>query len=516
MTRTVRLMVFLAWFCTISGCSVEDDKRWLVADGRTLPASESSLSYDTAPGGVARSTVSECGPYTISKIFPIKLEIAMPEEVRVGKTFTHSIKVTNLADTALEKIVLDEPIARDFTFVASEPTAKMNGGNLTWIINSLKPHESREISVVGTATSARCIAQCATVTCTIPGCAWTNVVQPELALQKNATQDALVCEPIEVQYVLTNSGTGTASGLQIVDILPTDLTAVDGKGRVTFYVDRLAGGESKAFSAELTARKVGRYSSKAIAKSADGFTAESLTTETVVRQPSLKITMVGPERLYFGRRVDYEVKVRNDGDATAENTVIEGTIPLEATSATATNGGLFSGNKVRWLLGTIGTSSSKTVNLSYMPSKAETTVTTGTATADCADSATATASTSVLGIAAILLEVVDLEDPIEVGGEVTYVITATNQGSRVGTNIRIVCALEANQQFISASGATMGTEIGREIRFTPLPRLAPKDKATWRVVARAIRPGDVRFKVTMNTGEFERPVEETEATYLYE
>ena len=51
--------------------------------------------------------------------------------------------------------------------------------------------------------------------------------------------------------------------------------------------------------------------------------------------------------------------------------------------------------------------------------------------------------------------------------------------------------------------------------FAPLRTLAPKAKATWRVVVKAVEQDDTRFKVSMNTDEFERPVEETEATNLY-
>ena len=46
-------------------------------------------------------------------------------------------------------------------------------------------------------------------------------------------------------------------------------------------------------------------------------------------------------------------------------------------------------------------------------------------------------TTEVVGVPAILLEVVDVEDPVEVGKEAVYDIKVTNQGSAIGTNIRI-------------------------------------------------------------------------------
>ena len=132
-------------------------------------------------------------------------------------------------------------------------------------------------------------------------------------------------------------------------------------------------------------------------------------------------------------------------------------------------------------------------------------------------------STEVTGIPAILLEVIDLDDPIQVGGEETYVITITNQGSAPDTNIRVVCTLEANQQFVSASGdsgsgtrVVTGTVRGNQIVFQPLASLAPKAVATLRVVVKCTAAGDTRFKLTMNSDQLTRPVDETEATNIYE
>jgi uncharacterized repeat protein (TIGR01451 family) len=151
-----------------------------------------------------------------------------------------------------------------------------------------------------------------------------------------------------------------------------------------------------------------------------------------------------------------------------------------------------------------------------MPNKAGTITNYVTAAATCAEGVRASVKTSVAGIPAVLLEVIDIDDPVEIGGQTTYVITATNQGSSPGTNISIVCTLEENEQYVSSSGATRGTLADDTVTFTPLRSLAPKAKATWRVVVKAVKAGDVRFKVTMNTDQITRPVQETEATHLYE
>ena len=123
--------------------------------------------------------------------------------------------------------------------------------------------------------------------------------------------------------------------------------------------------------------------------------------------------------------------------------------------------------------------------------------------------------TTIEGIAAILLEVVDISDPIEVGQNETYLITVTNQGTKPDTNIRINCFLESTMKFVSASGETQTQAADGKIVFQPLDTLAPGDKATWKVVVQAINAGDVRFRVTMDSDQLTRNVVETEATNFY-
>ena len=113
------------------------------------------------------------------------------------------------------------------------------------------------------------------------------------------------------------------------------------------------------------------------------------------------------------------------------------------------------------------------------------------------------------------MEVIDLTDSIEVGNDVTYVITVTNQGSATDKDVVVKATLEDNMQYVSSSGATKGSLSARTVTFAPLPSLAPKAKASWRVTVKAVKAGDVRFRVAMNSEHLGRDVDETEATNFY-
>jgi len=68
---------------------------------------------------------------------------------------------------------------------------------------------------------------------------------------------------------------------------------------------------------------------------------------------------------------------------------------------------------------------------------------------------------------------------------------------------------------VAAIIATAAAADGRKVTFEPLATLAPKQDATWRVLTRAIKAGDARFKVEVSTDHFAHPIEEYEATQQY-
>lgn len=497
--------------------SIEEFKPVTPQMTRPIQTYEGQVSL--RPGLVS---VDEAGRNILSMTYPrpdyaiLQVDKAMPKEVRFNIPFAYIIKVTNLTEVMLSDVVITETLSKEFEFKGSEPTALNENNKLVWEIDSLGPKASKSIRISGVATGSKQLEHCTAVTHTIRDCAVVNVVEPTLELAKIAPSEALLCEPIPVDFVVTNTGTGAAQNVQIVDTLPAGMQTADGKGKIVLDAGTLAAGESRRFTIKLRATKTGAYVNKAIATSAAGLKAESEATLTNVRQPVLTITKDGPKRQYLGRSVRYEITVTNTGDGPARDTMIEDIVPAGVTAIEATAGAQSTGSKLVWELGTLEPNVSKTVRVSYTPTKEGNVMATATATAYCAETVTDSTSTSVRGIAASRLHVIDLEDPVEVGTTTTYVVTVTNEGSAADANVRIACLLDDKLQYVSSAGATAGSIMGKTVSFAPLRKLEPKAKATWRIVVKGARPGDVRFKVTMHTDQLALPIEHAEATHIYQ
>jgi uncharacterized repeat protein (TIGR01451 family) len=125
------------------------------------------------------------------------------------------------------------------------------------------------------------------------------------------------------------------------------------------------------------------------------------------------------------------------------------------------------------------------------------------------------ACTEWRGYPALLIEVIDTEDPLLEGEQTTYVIQITNQGTAQDTNVTLDVALPEELKVVSASGDTQGTISGQKISFAAYPVLKAKQIIEFRVVAEAVAEGDARFKAQMDSDLLRSPVPEEEATQVY-
>lgn len=233
--------------------------------------------------------------------------------------------------------------------------------------------------------------------------------------------------------------------------------------------------------------------------------------------PQLTVTQAGTEQQFVGRDLVYSFSVRNDGDAEARHLVVEDLIPAgaEVVAMEPPVPSVAGADRVVWCADALPAGAQMDFALTVKASTAGALANQVTARADCAEEATVTHSSRVRGVPAILLEVIDQDDPIEVGGKETYVITLTNQGSAVCTNLAVTCTLEGNLSYASATGPTAAVVAGPQVAFAPLARLEPKETTAWRLACTAITPGDVRFRVLLTSDQLTRPVEETESTHAY-
>lgn len=448
----------------------------------------------------------------------IAIKKTAPATAIVGQQFRYSVTVQNPGKAAARNVVVTDELPDGIRYVSSSPEATVAGRKLSWGFRTLDPKQSLAMYVTVQATRTGKFTNCADVKAddglTARSCADTVVKQAKLVLEKTGPEEVILCDTITYRLTVRNTGGVSATNVQITDMLADGIKTVDDRQSVTISVGTLPAGGSKTYKLLAKASRTGKFTNRAEATADTGLKA-SATAVTTVRVPVLKLAKTGQAERYINRPVTYQITVRNSGDAEARNTVLTDMVPPQMGFVSATNGGTYAGGKITWNLGTLDPNESVTVSATLMAKVIGTASNRVSVSAYCAE-AKASFQTKIKGIPAILLEAIDLKDPIEVGANETYVITVTNQGSADDTNIKIVCEFPDQQEYVSSEGPTRATVDGRKVTFAPLKSLAPKAKVTYRVVLKGVRTGNIRFKVTLTSGELTVPVQETESTNIYD
>ncbi len=459
---------------------------------------------------VGRTTKTWVGPR-------IAIAKQAPPSAVVGERFRYTITVSNPAQVPAPQVCVYDFLPPGIQYQSSTPAAHVNGQTLTWSVGTLEGGGSRTMTVDVAATRSGRFTNCADVRAAYGlaarATAETCVTQPQLALTKTAPPEALQCELIPHSVVVTNTGTAPARNVRFFDKLPEGMVWQERYTGVESDLGTLNPGESRRLCFYVKAQRTGTFTNTATVTAEGGLSAQATAT-TVVRNPALVITKVGPARRFVGKDITYTITLANRGDGEARNTYLCDRLPPTAQFVKASEGATVTDGTVVWSLGTLAPGASRSVEVTLRSTQVGELTNVARATAYCAD-ATGQAVTQVVGIPAILLECTDHPDPIAVGQTTVYTVTVTNQGSAPGTNIVIAAELPPQQDLVSTDGPTRATVEGKTLTFAAVESLPPQASAVYRITAKGTAPGDVRFKVALTSDQMATPAMETESTNIY-
>ena len=221
-------------------------------------------------------------------------------------------------------------------------------------------------------------------------------------------------------------------------------------------------------------------------------------------QGELSIELLCPGLAFLGKRLKVEIVIKNVGNKDLEHIVIRGTSkqkpPYSLHIISAEGDHKMVGNSAIWTIPTLGvgeeqkysvlvTARSCGKHYFYLAAKAKESkreeAMCGTYWRGCFPS--------------LLLEVIDSVDPLTIGGETTYTIEVTNQGTQMQHNIAIEAVFPSQISPLNATGNTRCFINGKRVTITPYSTLPPKQRLRWQIRAKAVKEGDARLKFYLNS-----------------
>ncbi len=446
----------------------------------------------------------------------ISIEKIAPPEVQVGKETEFSIRVRNNGVVAVHNLELRDEVPKGARLVNTSPSASRGPrGELLWQFDTLAPNEEKIVKISLLALAEGELGSVATVVFEGRASSRSKATQPALVVEVDGPSEVMIGEQVTLTMKITNTGTGAATNVVLGESIPEQFTHPAGK-ELELALGTLKPGQTQTVELQLAASKAG-IAKNLIELEADGGLKVNKEMDLQVLAPDLKLAVDGPKKRFLETKATYTVSVSNPGTASAKNVEVVTYLPKGLKFLQANNSGQYDAVKhaVQWNLVELPASETGDVTLVAEPVeqgehklRVE-----GRAQQGLTDQVEETVL--VEGLAAIMFQVADLEDPIEVGGETTYEIRVINQGSKAATQVQLVAMLDGGMTLVNASGPARHGAKGQNVEFEPLKALAPKAEATYKVRVRAAVPGDLRLRVQVVTAEMKQPVTKEESTTAY-
>lgn len=463
----------------------------------------------------ADGTVNESVDSSPARVDPaVRIEWTGPSNVRVGQPNDYTIYVRNTSNVSLTDVKLRLNVNTK-SIVGASPKPAATDDELVWELGAIGAREDRSVQIRMVQSEKGTKGATANVTFSTRASLTIRASEPKLMVKASATGRCHIGDGTGYELTVTNPGDGVAEHVKLVAEVPDGMEHVKGR-MVKFDIGNLNPGEKRTVQVLCVARAGGEQTCKANAEADGGLISNDNATINVIT-PQITIESKGPALRYLDRKATYKITVTNPGDASAANVLVHDALPGGFKYINSDNGGRYdqATRTVSWFVGEIGAGQTRELNVELQATNAGEFVHEVTAQAARGLKANHKLPVKVEGISAILLSVVDLEDPIEVGGETIYEIRITNTGTKTETDIKLVCEIPDKMSFKSANGPTGYTPNGNEVVFAPLQQLGPRSDAVYRITVKATTAGIAHFKSRITSAILVEPVHKEEATRIY-
>jgi large repetitive protein len=427
----------------------------------------------------------------------------------VGDTITFTVTVSNNGPNTAHSVQLTDsfPVSAELTYVSATPSqGSYDAGTGVWTVGTVNVGAANKQTLTITATvnaptTAGALPATQTNTATVTGAgepdpnpgnntgtATLTPLYADLAVTKTVDNpQPNVGDTITYTVTLTNIGTATATGVEVTDALPANVTFVSAtpQSGTTFTptpavsptggvwaVPTIAPGASLILTITATADAPGvSFNTVTITKSSTYDPNEgnnTAKTPTDPQEADLVVTKtVDSPRPQVGDNVTFTVKLQNLGPSTAASVVVAdavtGLTGLQFVSATA-SAGAYDENTGDWTLGSVASGAVETLTIvatvltpssGSAPSQTNTATATSTTPDPNPGNNTGTATETPLQADLAVFKIVSDPTP-NVGDTIEFAIGVANYGPDTATQVVVNDQLPAGVTFVSYQ-ASQGT-----------------------------------------------------------
>jgi uncharacterized repeat protein (TIGR01451 family) len=222
--------------------------------------------------------------------------------------------------------------------------------------------------------------------------------------------------------------------------------------------------------------------------------------------PVLDLSIRGPKDRHANLDTRYEITVSNKGKGKALNALVRAKVSPKLGIRKVSDPGVAIENVVAWTLGTLDPGTTKTMVLTVRAMDKGEHCIQVEALADPNLKKEAEICTNFSGASALTVALTNREDPVFVGGKISYPIVIKNQGTEPVTNVKLRAFVPNGLKYERANAhAELRAPLkeGQWIEFPALPNIPVGQEAKYEIFAEAMLPGVVIFHIEVSADALE-------------
>ncbi|RAJ08677.1 putative repeat protein (TIGR01451 family)/gliding motility-associated-like protein, partial [Chitinophaga skermanii] len=419
-------------------------------------------------------------PVPVAELSIVKtLDNATPD---AGSEVVFTVNVTNAGPSTATGVKVTEQLKSGYTYKSSTVTAgTYDAATGIWNIGTQHINITNTLTITAVVNPTGDYSNSASVSGNEKDTQGTDDVSTITTPIVRAITDLAIVKTVdhttadagsEVNFTLTasNKGVSTATNVVVNDVLPSGFTFVSSTSSNynattgVWSIGTLAKDATASITIKAIVNATGTYVNTATIAGTehDPVTTNNTSAVTVTRVPYLDVAVtigVNNSTPDVATNVTFTITATNNGPSTATNTVVNNLLPSGYTlvSANAATGSYTNGV---WNIGTMAPGASTT--LTVVATVRPTGTYTNTATIGAAEKETiltnntASVTPTPVTVADISIAKSINNSTPDVGSQVVFTLTATNNGPSTATNVVATDMLQTGYTFVSAT-ASAGT-----------------------------------------------------------
>ena len=471
-------------------------------------AAETTDLASTYSAPVSKSTAK------VSQSPTVTVEWRSTGAVTVGQESTCDLVVKNSGSATAQDVEVEASFPKNVRLVSASPKPE-SATDLVWEFDEIAAGEEKIVHVNFVPVERGEVAASANVRFT--GAASTSfaVTEPLLSIKLEGSSEVMVGENASQTLMISNPGTGTAANVKVEALIPAGLEHTRGE-KLTMELGNLAPGENRPIRLALTAVAGGRQVIDVHA-TADNGLVQSAASEVTVIAPSLATSIEGPSLRYLGRHATYTLHVSNDGAAATDNVRVMHKVPEGFEYVSAERGAQYDpqNRMLNWFVGRLDRGEEAQVAVVLNAKSIGEFTHFVRATSEHGAISDTEVTTRIEGAASRVVDVLDLDDPVEVGVETAYEIRVKNEGTAPAQNVGLTCELPAGMEFLTASGSSSHANEKELVVFQPVADVPAGKTLTYTVKVKGTLSGNMRFRTKVSSDSLAEPLASEEMTKIY-